>query len=111
MKENYAAYWTVLASNVEDLAACLLEDDWGGIKASDQGDSVVWNVTSDRLKWGNDFLKKRLKKGDSVDASPATLRRSRRVKRLTRSSEKVALGILSGVVKSFFLLYKSYCEL
>ncbi|CAN1771263.1 Senescence/dehydration-associated protein At4g35985, chloroplastic [Linum perenne] len=60
-----------------------------------------------RLKWGNGFLMKRIKKGENTEVSPATLKRIKRsrhcdicrAKRLTKMSEKVAVGILSGTVK------------
>ncbi|CAI0557732.1 unnamed protein product [Linum tenue] len=99
MKENSATYWTVLAPNVEDYSTSIARMIAAGSGHVIKG--ILWcgDVTTDRLKWGNDFLKKRLKKGDSVDVSPAALRRIKRVKMLTKSSEKVALGILSGVVK------------
>ncbi|CAI0434931.1 unnamed protein product [Linum tenue] len=99
MKENSAAYWTVLAPNVEDYSSSLARMIAAGSGHVIKG--ILWcgDVTTDRLKWGNDFLKKTLKKGDAVEVSPATLKRIKRVKRLTKSSEKVAVGLLSGVVK------------
>ncbi|MBA0688101.1 hypothetical protein Goari_005908, partial [Gossypium aridum] len=62
---------------------------------------ILWcgDVTVDRLKWGNEFLSKRIKSGSTSEISPEALRRMKRVKKLTKMSEKVATGILSGVVK------------
>ncbi|KAL3618703.1 hypothetical protein CASFOL_037365 [Castilleja foliolosa] len=57
------------------------------------------DVTVGRLKWGNEFLKTRMGAKSNSDVSPETLRRVQRVKQLTAMSERVATGLLSGVVK------------
>ncbi|CAN0878833.1 Protein EARLY-RESPONSIVE TO DEHYDRATION 7, chloroplastic [Linum grandiflorum] len=99
MKESSAAYWTVLAPNVEDYSSSLARMIAAGSGHVIKG--ILWcgDVTADRLKWGNDFFMRKMKKGESVAVCPGTLRRIKRVKRLTKMSEKVALGILTGVVK------------
>ncbi|XVE48867.1 hypothetical protein DITRI_Ditri01bG0036200 [Diplodiscus trichospermus] len=93
------AYWTTLAPNVEDYSGSIPR-----VIASGSGyvvKGILWcgDVTVDRLKWGNEFLKKRMKPGAVTEISPGALRRMKRVKKLTKMSEKVASGILSGVVK------------
>ncbi|PWA74400.1 Senescence/spartin-associated [Artemisia annua] len=93
------AYWTTLAPNVEEYsgtAARLIASGSGQLIKG-----ILWcgDVTSDRLKWGNEFLKKRTKGGGKSDVSPQALKRVKRAKRLTKMSEKVATGVLSGVVK------------
>ncbi|KAL6210107.1 hypothetical protein ACLB2K_021045 [Fragaria x ananassa] len=52
MGDSSAAYWTTLAPNVEDY--------------------------SGRLKWGNEFLKRRMGPCSSSEISPETLKRIRR---------------------------------
>ncbi|KAM7264906.1 hypothetical protein ACFE04_002589 [Oxalis oulophora] len=99
VERSSAAYWTTLAPNVEDYsstAARLIAAGSGGVIWG-----ILWcgDVTVDRLKWGNQFLSKRIGSGESSDVSPDTLKRIKRAKKLTRRSEKVAGGILSGVVK------------
>ncbi|GFQ08092.1 hypothetical protein PHJA_002953200 [Phtheirospermum japonicum] len=96
-----AAYWTTLAPNVEEYsgtAARLIATGSGQLVKG-----ILWcgDVTVDRLKWGNEVLKKRMAPapGDSSEIDPSTLRRIKRVKRVTKMSEKVANGVLSGVVK------------
>ncbi|KAL3626026.1 Senescence-associated protein [Castilleja foliolosa] len=94
-----AVYWTILAPNVEEYsgtAAKLIATGSGQLVKG-----ILWcgDVTIDRLKWGNEVLKKRMAKGDSSQIDPATLRRIKRVKRVTKMTEKVANGVLSGVVK------------
>ncbi|KAL3515001.1 hypothetical protein ACH5RR_021903 [Cinchona calisaya] len=100
VEKSSAAYWTTLAPNVEDYS--------GGVArmiASGSGHlvkGILWcgDVTVDRLKWGNEFVKKRMGTAATESKiSPETLRRMKRVKKLTKMSEKVAVGILSGVVK------------
>ncbi|OWM80408.1 hypothetical protein CDL15_Pgr019688 [Punica granatum] len=97
--ENSGAYWTTLAPNVEDYSGRVAR-----LIASGSGQlirGILWcgDVTVDRLKWGNEFLSRRLRQGETSEISPATMRRIKRVKKLTKMSEKVATGILSGVVK------------
>ncbi|KAG6410909.1 hypothetical protein SASPL_128982 [Salvia splendens] len=75
------------------------EADRRRVRAAVRG--ILWcgDVTVDRLKWGNEFLTKRMGKGSSSEVSPQALRRLKRVKQMTKMSEKVATGLLSGVVK------------
>uniref|UniRef100_A0A8R7RCY3 Senescence domain-containing protein n=1 Tax=Triticum urartu TaxID=4572 RepID=A0A8R7RCY3_TRIUA len=57
-------------------------------------------MTVDRLRWGQEVLRKRIQPGDTeAEVSPEMLRRIKRAKKVTKMSEKVATGILSGVVK------------
>ncbi|XP_057492408.1 protein EARLY-RESPONSIVE TO DEHYDRATION 7, chloroplastic-like [Actinidia eriantha] len=99
MEEQSAAYWTTLAPNVEDysgMAAKLIAAGSGQLIKG-----ILWcgDVTVERLKWGNEVLKKRVKPGSNSEISPETLKRIKRVKRVTKMTEKVAVGLLSGVVK------------
>ncbi|XP_010935097.1 protein EARLY-RESPONSIVE TO DEHYDRATION 7, chloroplastic [Elaeis guineensis] len=99
MEERSEAYWTTLAPNVEDYSGCVAKAIAAGSGKLVKG--ILWcgDVTTDRIKWGNEFLKKRMENTERKEVSPETLRRIRRVKRVTKMSEKVATGILSGVVK------------
>ncbi|KAK6159590.1 hypothetical protein DH2020_006904 [Rehmannia glutinosa] len=99
VEKKAAAYWTTLAPNVEDYSGSVARMIAAGSGQVVRG--ILWcgDVTVDRLKWGNEFLKKRMGKGSNSDVSPEALRRVQRVKHLTKMSEKVATGILSGVVK------------
>ncbi|GAV62892.1 Senescence domain-containing protein [Cephalotus follicularis] len=97
--ESSAAYWTTLAPNVEDYSGCVARAIAAGSGQLIKG--ILWcgDVTVDRLKWGNEFLMKRMGPGENSEISPETMKRIMRVKKLTIMSEKVAVGILSGVVK------------
>ncbi|XP_043714089.1 protein EARLY-RESPONSIVE TO DEHYDRATION 7, chloroplastic [Telopea speciosissima] len=99
MEERSAAYWTTLAPNVEDYSGCIAKGIAAGSGQVIRG--ILWcgDVTVDRLKWGNEVLKKRMGPGTKEEISPQTLKRIKRVKRMTKMSEKVATGVLSGVVK------------
>ncbi|CAI9104737.1 OLC1v1003474C1 [Oldenlandia corymbosa var. corymbosa] len=99
VEKSSAAYWTTLAPNVEDYSGGMARMIAAGSGHVVKG--ILWcgDVTVDRLKWGNEFLKKRMGAGKESSISPETLRRMKRVKKLTKMSEKVATGILSGVVK------------
>ncbi|KAK9230885.1 hypothetical protein WN943_021116 [Citrus x changshan-huyou] len=99
MEEKSAAYWTTLAPNVEDYSGTAAKLIAAGSGQLIRG--ILWcgEVTVDRLKWGNKVLKKRMIPGETSEVSPQTLKRIKRAKRVTKMTEKVATGVLSGVVK------------
>ncbi|CAK9162093.1 unnamed protein product [Ilex paraguariensis] len=99
MERNSVAYWTTLAPNVEDYSGSVARMIAAGSGQVIKG--ILWcgDVTVDRLRWGNEFLKKRIGQGSNSNVSPEALKRMKRVKMMTKMSEKVATGILSGVVK------------
>ncbi|CAL5377009.1 unnamed protein product [Camellia sinensis] len=99
MEGSSAAYWTTLAPNVEDYSGNVARMIAVGSGQLIKG--ILWcgDVTVDRLKWGNEFLKKKLGPASQTKISPQAMRRMKRVKLLTKMSEEVATGILSGVVK------------
>jgi spartin len=100
IEERSAAYWTTLAPNVEDYSSSAARAIAAGSGQLIKG--ILWcgDVTVEQLRWGNDFLKKRLQPNENPsEISPEAMRRMKRAKRVSRMSEKAALGILSGVVK------------
>ncbi|KAK9286996.1 hypothetical protein L1049_015404 [Liquidambar formosana] len=99
MEKSSAAYWTTLAPNVEDYSGCIARMIAAGSGQLIKG--ILWcgDVTVDRLKWGNEFMKKRMGPGSNSEISPEAMKRMKRVRKLTKMSENVATGILSGVVK------------
>ncbi|XP_010547422.1 PREDICTED: senescence/dehydration-associated protein At3g51250 isoform X2 [Tarenaya hassleriana] len=95
-----AAYWTTLAPNVEEYSGRTAQLIATGSGQLIRG--ILWcgDVTMERIKRGNDVLKNRLSRAEKEkEISPDTLRRIQRVKRVTKMTEKVANGVLSGVVK------------
>ncbi|XP_010548271.1 PREDICTED: protein EARLY-RESPONSIVE TO DEHYDRATION 7, chloroplastic isoform X2 [Tarenaya hassleriana] len=100
MEKQCAAYWTTLAPNVEDYSGKTAKLIAAGSGQLIKG--ILWcgDVTMDRLKWGNEFMKRRMTKGEKEkEISPDTLKRIKRVKRMTKMTERVANGVLSGVIK------------
>ncbi|KAM0942396.1 putative senescence/spartin-associated [Dioscorea sansibarensis] len=100
MEERSAAYWTTIAPNVEDYSGSMAKVIAKGSGMMIRG--ILWcgDVTVDRLKWGDEFLKKRMGPNDKPsEISKDAMKRIKRVKKVTRMSEKVANGVLSGVVK------------
>ncbi|KAG5530197.1 hypothetical protein RHGRI_030541 [Rhododendron griersonianum] len=99
MEGRCAAYWTTLAPNVEDYGGMAAKMVAAGSGQLIKG--ILWcgDVTVDRLRWGNEVMKKRMKPGSASEISPETLKRIKRVKKVTKLTEKVAIGVLSGVVK------------
>lgn len=79
VEKQCAAYWTTLAPNVEDYSgktAKLIATGSGHLIKG-----ILWcgDVTMDRLKWGNDFMKRRLSKAEKErDVHPDTLKRIKR---------------------------------
>ncbi|XP_045819633.1 protein EARLY-RESPONSIVE TO DEHYDRATION 7, chloroplastic-like isoform X1 [Trifolium pratense] len=99
-ESSAAAYWTTLAPNVEDYSGRFARWIAAGSGQMIRGILFCGDVTVDRLKWGNDFMKKRLQPGSSQSQiSPYAMESMKSVKKLTKMSEKVALGVLSGAVK------------
>ncbi|CAN0918779.1 Senescence/dehydration-associated protein At3g51250 [Linum grandiflorum] len=99
MEGNCAAYWTALAPNVEDYSSSAARLIATGSAQLIKG--ILWcgDVTVDRLKKGNEAMKQRMSPKSNAEVSPETMDRIRRVKRMTEMTEKVANGVLSGVVK------------
>ncbi|XP_047338600.1 protein EARLY-RESPONSIVE TO DEHYDRATION 7, chloroplastic-like [Impatiens glandulifera] len=94
-----AAYWTTLAPNVEDYSGTAAKLITAGSGQLIKG--ILWcgDVTVERLKWGNEIAKRRSKPNTPTKVRPETLKKIRRVKRVSKMTEKVAGGILSGVIK------------
>ncbi|XP_042389010.1 protein EARLY-RESPONSIVE TO DEHYDRATION 7, chloroplastic-like [Zingiber officinale] len=100
LEERSAAYWTTLAPNVEEYSSSVAKMIAKGSTQLIKG--ILWcgDVTVERLKRGEDLLKRRIEPGSKpVEISKDAMKRMKRVKRVTKMSEKVATGILSGVVK------------
>lgn len=78
MSESSAAYWTTLAPNVEDYGGKVAKMIAAGSGQLIRG--ILWcgDVTVDRLKWGDDFLRKRVGAASSPAVCPRTLRRIKR---------------------------------
>lgn len=99
MERNSGAYWTALAPNVEDYSGSVARMIAAGSGHVIRG--ILWcgDLTVGGLKWGDVFFRKRMGARSDSDISPETLKRIKRVKKLTKMSENVATGLLSGVVK------------
>ncbi|KAK1613128.1 hypothetical protein QYE76_036801 [Lolium multiflorum] len=95
-----AAYWTAVAPNVEEYGGAVARAIASGAQGLAKG--IVWCgvMTVERLHWGNEVLRKRIQPGETdAEVTPEMLKRIKRAKKVTKMSEKVATGILSGVVK------------
>ncbi|EEF32734.1 protein EARLY-RESPONSIVE TO DEHYDRATION 7, chloroplastic [Ricinus communis] len=99
MEGKCAAYWTTLAPNVEDYGGTAAKVIAAGSGHLIKG--ILWcgDVTVDRLQRGNEVFKRRMSPKSKSEISPDTLKRIRRVKKMTKMTEKVANGVLSGVLK------------
>ncbi|KAG6512324.1 protein EARLY-RESPONSIVE TO DEHYDRATION 7, chloroplastic-like [Zingiber officinale] len=100
LEERSAAYWTTVAPNVEEYSSSVANMIAKGSTQLIKG--ILWcgDVTVDRLKWGENLLKRRIEPGSKpAEISKDALKRMKRAKRVTKMSEKVATGVLSGVVK------------
>lgn len=78
MEEKCAAYWTMLAPNIEDYsgtAAKLIAIGSGQLVKG-----ILWcgDVTVERLKWGNEVMKKNLTSSSQREISPETMKKIKR---------------------------------
>jgi spartin len=74
-----AAYWTTVAPNVEDYGGAVARAISTGAEHLAKG--ILWcgEVTVDRLRWGDEALKKRMQPGDAnAEVSPEMLKRIKR---------------------------------
>lgn len=78
LEERCAAYWTTLAPNVEEYSSSTARMVAMGSGQLIKG--ILWcgDVTADRLKWGNEILKKRMTTGAKAEIDPQTLKRIKR---------------------------------
>ncbi|KAM1174333.1 hypothetical protein ACFX2I_026893 [Malus domestica] len=102
LEERSAAYWTTLAPNVADyngMAAKLFAPGSGQLIKG-----ILWcgDVTVERLKLGNEVRKKRIdprsNKENGFDQE-SNFYLFCRVKKVSKTTQKVAAGVLSGVLK------------
>ncbi|KAL1833267.1 hypothetical protein DCAR_0103344 [Daucus carota subsp. sativus] len=99
MERNSGAFWTALAPNVEDYSGSVARMIAAGSGQVIKG--ILWcgDLTVGGMKWGDEYCRKRMGPRSDSDISPQTLRRMKRVKKLTKMSEDVATALLSGAVK------------
>jgi len=74
-----AVYWTAVAPNVEEYGGAVARAI--AMVAGHLAKGILWcgEVTVDRLKWGNEVLKKRMQPGDTnAEVSPEMLKRIKR---------------------------------
>ena len=73
------AYWTAVAPNVEEYGSAVARAIASGAENVAKG--ILWCgvMTVDRLRWGNEVLRKRIQPGDTeAEVSPEMLRRIKR---------------------------------
>ncbi|KAJ1689189.1 hypothetical protein LUZ63_013344 [Rhynchospora breviuscula] len=100
IEEKSAAFWTTLAPNVEDYSGAIPKAIAMGTGQVIKG--IIWcgDVTAERLRWGEDFLKRNVgPSSKQTEVSRDALERMKSVKKVTKMSETVSNGILSGVLK------------
>lgn len=100
MEKRSEAYWTALAPNVEDYSGSVAKAIAIGSGHLIKG--ILWcgDVTVDRLKWGEEIMKRKTSPcAQPTEVSKDALKRIRRVKVVTKMSEKVVSGVLNGVIK------------
>ncbi|KAL9241422.1 hypothetical protein vseg_015537 [Gypsophila vaccaria] len=99
MERSCGAYWTTLAPNVEEYSTRTAKLVASGSAQLIKG--ILWcgDVTVDRLKWGQEVLRRRLDPVEKREVDKKTLKRIQRAKSMTKMTKKVATGVLSGVVK------------
>lgn len=78
-EERSSAYWTTLAPNVEDYSSTAARLIAAGSGQLVKG--ILWcgDVTVDRLKWGNEFLKERTSPASNTEIGPQTVKNIKRL--------------------------------
>ncbi|XP_024541898.1 protein EARLY-RESPONSIVE TO DEHYDRATION 7, chloroplastic isoform X1 [Selaginella moellendorffii] len=92
-------YWTAIAPNVEDYNSSIARGVATGTGHVIR--SLFWcsNSTAAQLEKGGEYVRKHTKAAKKpVQLSPTTMRNIKRVRRVTQMSERVARGILTGIV-------------
>lgn len=101
LEQGSAAYWTLLAPNVEDYTSTIPRAITAGAGHIIRG--IFWcsEATIAQLEKGNLYMKGKLTPNETpTKISPSTMRRIRRVKKISAMSKQVAVSILSGVLKA-----------
>eukprot|EP00250_Pteridium_aquilinum_P014276 c21884_g1_i1 orf=854-2224(-) len=94
-------YWTLLAPNVEDYSSGVARAIASGAGHIIRG--IFWcsDATIAQLQKGNQFMQGRVKSKDTpTKISPSTMRRIKRVQKISAMSEQIVSGVLSGVLKA-----------
>lgn len=99
IEENSSAYWTTLAPNVEDYSSSIAK----GIAL--QSNTVIkglfWcsDATVQQLERLGDYAKSHITPNEKpTQISPRTMRNLRRVKKMSRMTERIAKGVLVGII-------------
>lgn len=99
VEESSAAYWTILAPNVEEYNSGIAKGIATGTGRVIQ--TIFWcsDSTIEKLEKGCIYMKGHIKANEKpVNISPRTLRNLRRVRKMTGMTEKLAIAILAGIV-------------
>lgn len=82
MERNSGAYWTALAPNVEDYSGSVARMIAAGSGQVIRG--ILWcgDLTVGGMKWGDEFVRKRMGPRSDSDISPQTLKRMKRFRLL-----------------------------
>ncbi|KAF2306281.1 hypothetical protein GH714_016215 [Hevea brasiliensis] len=93
MEGRCAAYWTTLAPNVEDYSSTTAKVIATGSGHLIKG--ILWcgDVTVDRMKWGNEVMKRRMSFKSKSEISPDTMKRIRRCENRSNLELTFALAL------------------
>ncbi|KAL7608929.1 hypothetical protein Lser_V15G14203 [Lactuca serriola] len=99
MEQICRAYWTKLAPNVEDYSTKATKLIVAGSGQLVKG--ILWcgDITVDRLIKGNEILKLKIGPASNTTINPELLKAIHRVNKVTKMTETVVGGLLSGVLK------------
>ena len=88
-EKSSAAYWTVVAPNVEDYSSSIARLIAAGSGQLIKGIFWCGDVTVDRLKWGNEVMKKRMSPGSKKEVSKETLKKKEEKKKRKEKKKKI----------------------
>ncbi|KAL2611727.1 hypothetical protein R1flu_023419 [Riccia fluitans] len=98
-EETSAAFWTTMAPNVDDYNSKAAKGIATGAGHVIRG--ILWlsETTVQQLDSGHEYMRSKFKpKKDPSKISPTTIANMRRVRKLTGMTDRVAKGVLGGIV-------------
>eukprot|EP00249_Psilotum_nudum_P011164 c23003_g1_i1 orf=358-1674(+) len=101
IEEKSAEFWTTLAPNVEDYNSMLAKGIAAGSGHIIRGMFWCSDTTVAQLQKGSLYMKQRVQPNDkATHISPRTMKNIRRVKKMSKMTDKVAKAVLQGILNT-----------
>lgn len=99
IEEKNSAYWTTLAPNVDEYSSTMAKGIASQTNTAIKGLFWCSEATVQQLERLGDYAKSHITPNEKpTRISPGVMRNLRRVKKMSRMSERIAKGVLAGVI-------------